>query len=287
MARMLGKGDCLGIIGCTVLQDELIHVLRRDNELKHLVIIESEVGARFVERAKPKLSHLDLETVHLSELESFRDRNGFTVILDIKTTSLHRDPDAFRKEVILTCQRMRPYVDGVLLFYGLCRNALRKMGKVSEEVGMPVTILKDALGREVDDCFGALMGGRVAYLEHMADHRGTMFIIPGYADLWYGKLGSKDVEKALEAYQNLKFVFERCGYTKLLRLDTHLCDQEEFERRVDTFARMFDMQLSSEEADLSVFDSSYAMAKRMAQGDYRECPSQTEPPTVPTSLQPF
>ncbi|MDD1747630.1 MAG: DUF1638 domain-containing protein [Methanomassiliicoccales archaeon] len=287
MARMLGKGDCLGIIGCTVLQDELIHVLRRDNELKHLAIIESEVGARFVERAKPKLAHLDLEMVHLSELESFRDRNGFTVILDIKTTSLHRDPDAFRKEVILTCHRMRSYVDGVLLFYGLCRNALRKMGKVSEEVGMPVTILKDALGREVDDCFGALMGGRVAYLEHMADHRGTMFIIPGYAELWYGKLGSKDVEKALEAYQSLKFVFERCGYTKLLRLDTHLCDQEEFERRVDTFARMFDMQLSSEEADLSVFDSSYAMAKRMAQGDYRECSSQTEPPTIPTSLQPF
>lgn len=283
----MGNSDCLGIIGCTVLQDELIHVLRKDNDLKHLTIIESEVSARFVERAKPRLAHLDMGMAHLSDPESIQARNGFTVLLDLKTTSLHRDPDAFRKEVILTCQRMKPYVDGVLLFYGLCRNALRKMGKVSEEVGMPVTILKDALGREVDDCFGALMGGREAYLEHMADHRGTMFIIPGYAELWYGKLGSKDVEKALEAYQNLKFVFERCGYTKLLRLDTHLCDQGEFEARVDTFARMFDMQLSSEEADLSVFDSSYALAKRMMQGDFREKPSQSEPANIPTTMQPF
>jgi hypothetical protein len=287
MVRILENGVCLGIIGCTVLQDELIHVLRRDNDLKHLAIIESEPGDRFMERAKPRLAHLDLEIENLSSPESFRERNGFTVLLDMKTTSLHRDPDTFRKEVILTCQRMRPHVDGVLLFYGLCRNALRKMGKVSEEVGIPVTILKDAQGREVDDCFGALMGGRGPYLEHMADHRGTMFIIPGYAELWYGKLRSKDVEKALEAYQNLKFVFDRCGYTKLLRLDTHLCDQEEFEGRVDTFARMFDMQLSSEEADLSVFDSSYALAKRMAQGDYKEGPSQSEPTTIPTSLQPF
>jgi hypothetical protein len=287
VVRKLGNGVCLGIIGCTVLQDELINVLRRDDDLKRLSIIESEPGARFMERAEPKLAHLDLEIASLSSPESFREKNGFTVLLDMKTTSLHRDPDAFRKEVILTCQRMKPYVDGVLLFYGLCRNALRKMGRVSEDVGMPVTILRDALGREVDDCFGALMGGRDAYLEHMADHRGTMFIIPGYAELWYGKLDSKDVEKALEAYQNLKFVFERCGYTKLLRLDTHLCDQEEFERRVETFARMFEMQLSSEEADLSVFDSSYSMAKRMVQGDYRERPTPVEPKAIPTSLQPF
>ena len=287
MVRTLGNGDRLGIIGCTVLQDELIHVLRRDNDLRHLAIIESEPGDRFMDRARPKLAHLDLEIARLSSPESFRDKNGFSVLLDMKTTSLHRDPDTFRKEVILTCQRMRPHVDGVLLFYGLCRNALRKMGKVSEEVGIPVTILRDALGREVDDCFGALMGGRDAYLEHMTDHRGTMFIIPGYAELWYGKLSSKDVEKALEAYQNLKFVFERCGYTKLLRLDTHLCDQEEFERRVETFARMFDMQLSSEEADLSVFDSSYALAKRMVQGELQEKPSLVEPTTIPTLIQPF
>jgi hypothetical protein len=130
------------------------------------------------------------------------------------------------------------------------------------------------------------MGGRDAYLEHMTAHRGTMFIIPGYAELWNGKLGSKDVDKALEAYQNLKFVFERCGYTKLLRLDTHLCDQGEFERRVETFARMFDMQLSSEEADLSVFEGSYVMAKRMVHGEHQEGPSHLET-TIPTSMQPF
>lgn len=262
----MGKGETLGIIGCTVLQDELIYVLKKDPELKRIHIIKSDPGDRFKTRALPKLPNLDIEMVPLSEVKDLREREGFGILLDIKTTSLHRDPDTFRNEVILTCRNMKPHVDGVLLFYGLCRNALRKMHKVSEDVGVPVTLLKDDMGRDIDDCFGALMGGRDSYLVHMREHRGTMFIIPGYAEMWYNKLTSNDVEKALEAYQNLKFVFERCGYDKLLRMDTHLCDQKEFEKRVETFARLFDMQLSSEEADLSVFDSSYAKAKLIARG---------------------
>ncbi len=262
----MAKGDMLGIIGCTVLQDELIYVLSKDEDLKRIFIIKTDPGERFMKRARPKLPHLKMELAPWSEMSVPRDEAGFSILLDIKTTSLHRDPDSFRNEVIQTCKSMRPYVDGVLLFYGLCRNALRKMYKVSDEVGMPVSLLKDAQGRDIDDCFGALMGGRDSYLVHMREHRGTMFIIPGYAEMWYNKLTSKDVEKALEAYQNLKFVFERCGYTKLLRMDTHLCDQKEFEKRVETFARIFEMNLSSEEADLSVFDSSYAKAKLMAQG---------------------
>lgn len=276
------KGETLGIIGCTVLQDELIYVLKKDPELERVHIIESEPGERFMARALPKLPKLKIELVPWAEVNDLRGRGGFSILLDVKTTSLHRDPDAFRNEVILTCKNMRPYVDGVLLFYGLCRNALRKMHKVSEEVGIPVTLLKDGMGREIDDCFGALMGGRDSYLAHMREHRGTMFIIPGYAEMWYTKLTSKDVEKALEAYQNLKFVFERCGYDKLLRMDTHLCDQKEFEKRVETFARLFDMQLSSEEADLSVFDSSYEKAKLMVRGVL----TLEGPPRDPDVIQP-
>ena len=262
----MAKGDAIGIIGCTVLQDELIHVLGKDTDLRHVYVLRSDQGERFLSRARAKLPGLEIEIVPPSNVPDLHVGNGFSVLLDMKTTSLHRDPDAFRSEVILTCKGMSRYVDGVLLFYGLCRNALRKMHKVSQEVGMPVTILRDALGREIDDCFGAMMGGRDGYLVHLREHRGTMFIIPGYAEMWYGKLTSKDVEKALEAYQNLKFVFERCGYTKLLRMDTHLCDQKEFEQRVATFARLFDMELSAEEADLSVFESSYNKAKLMARG---------------------
>jgi hypothetical protein len=273
----LAKGDMLGIIGCSVLQDELIYVLNKDTELKRIHVIESDTSKRFVERARLKLPNLEIGTVSFAEIHDLRKEEGFGILLEMKTTSLHRDPDAFRNEVILTCRNMKPHVDGVLLFYGLCRNALRKMHKVSEDVGIPVTLLKDSSGQDIDDCFGALMGGRESYLFHMREHRGTMFIIPGYAEMWYNKLTSKDVEKALEAYQNLKFVFDRCGYTKLLRMDTHLCDQKEFEHRVETFARLFDMQLSAEEANLSVFDSSYAKAKLMARGSL---PVEDSPPDV-------
>lgn len=262
----MANGNALGIIGCTVLMDELLYALGKDEELKRVYVLGSEPGERFLTRARAKLPGIEIEAVSPADVPDMRSKEGFNVLLDMKTTSLHRDPDAFRKEVILTCQGMKPHVDGVLLFYGLCRNALRKMRKVSQEVGMPITILQDAMGREIDDCFGAMMGGRDGYLVHLREHRGTMFIIPGYAEMWYDKLTSKDVEKALEAYQNLKFVFDRCGYTKLLRMDTHLCDQGQFERRVATFARLFDMELSAEEADLSVFDGSYTKAKLMAKG---------------------
>ncbi|MCU0861656.1 MAG: DUF1638 domain-containing protein, partial [Methanomassiliicoccales archaeon] len=228
----MGKTGAMGILGCTILQEELLYVLSRDEEIRNLVVMEGASGEAFHHRARevlPVLTHILIPYEHLDDVEACE---GLTVIVDIKETSLHRDPKAFREEVRCICRAMRDHVSSILLFFGLCRNALWKMHEFSNELDVPIMILEDREGHEVDDCFGAVMGGKRIYLKHILEHRGTLFIIPGYAEHWARKLGSKDVVKALEAYNDLRFVFERLGYDKVLRIDTHLGDQDDFEKKV-------------------------------------------------------
>lgn len=268
----MGEEGALGILGCTILQEELLYVLSRDEEIRNLVVLGGAPGETFHQRARELLPGLAHSLIPCDDLEAVEALEGFTVVVDIKETSLHRDPKAFREEVRCICRALREHVGSILLFFGLCRNALWKMHEFSNELGVPIMILEDREGHEVDDCFGAVMGGRRIYLKHILEHRGTLFIIPGYADHWARKLGSKDVTGALEAYNDLRFVFERLGYDKILRIDTHLGDQADFERKVSTFSNLFNMRLSSEEGDLSVFLHSYDLAKGAMKKVRRERP---------------
>lgn len=259
----MAKGEALGIIGCVILQEELLHVLGRDPDIKNVAVVQGEKNLQVLPRLQGALPGKNVISLGEGDLASYHPE-GFTVYLVMKTTSLHRNPDDFRTEVIDAVRTLRPYVGSLLLFYGLCRNALRKMGKVSEEVGLPVMLLTDTEGNEVDDCFGAVIGGKRKYLEHIKANHGTLFLITGYAEHWSKKLGSKDVVSALKAYDDLKFVFEATGYHRVLRMDTGLGDEQRFRRQVDMFVRTFDMDFDCEICDLSVFEHSYALAKELA-----------------------
>ena len=281
------RGRALAIVGCTVLQEELFHVLRRDPEIDRIVLVERDEGVKVQPRLESALPGKHIVLVKAQDL-ALVAHGGFSIYLVLKTTSLHRDPEELRREVIETAQVLKPYVSSMLLFYGLCRNALRKMRKVSEEVGLPIMILTDPEGFEVDDCFGAVLGGKKKYLEHIKANHGTLFLTTGYAEHWSGKLGSKDMISALQAYEDLRFVFERCGYNKVLRLDTGLGDDKKFQKQVDMLVRTFDMKLEKKECDLSVFEHSYALAKQLAlQGHEPASEGADELPAVPNDSVPF
>jgi hypothetical protein len=281
------SGGALAIVSCTVLQEELFHVLRRDPEITKVVMVQGERNVDNMASLTAALPDKQIISVHEDDLDKVDD-DDFTVFLVMKTTSLHRNPDEFRADIIATARKMKPYAGSILLFYGLCRNALRKMRHISEEVGLPIMILTDIEGNEVDDCFGAVLGGKRRYLEHIKANHGTLFLITGYAEHWSSKLGSKDVVSAMQAYEDLRFVFDRCGYNRVIRLDTGLGDQQRFRKQVDIFVRTFDMDFRTEDCDLSVFEHSYDLAKGMLRGaNKQEEGSGEEAPAVLNDAVPF
>ena len=89
---------------------------------------------------------------------------------------------------------------------------------------------------------------------------------PGYAENWQRRQGGKSLEKIIEQVENLRFVFARMEYSRVMRLDNGLGDRDKFLRRVDAFAKIFDLQVASRECGLGVFEHSYSIAKERLKG---------------------
>jgi hypothetical protein len=93
---------------------------------------------------------------------------------------------------------LRDKVGMCLRSYGRCRNALWKIHKMGVKTGVPIMILTYLQGKDVDDCFGANMGGKKEYLDAIIHHRGTIFVSPGYAENWSWRQSQKPIDKTIE-----------------------------------------------------------------------------------------
>jgi hypothetical protein len=255
----MASENVLGVVGCTVLLDELSHVLSQDSDLGRVCIIDNE-GGRLLHQ---KLSERGVgsELLLPGELEQTAFSERFSVLAIINPAGPHDNQSELRGLVKEAAVKIAPYSGLCLCFYGLCRNALWKIDRLGEEVGAPMMILTDTEGKEVDDCFGANIGGKKAYLDAIVHHRGTIFVSPGYAENWQRRQSQKDFPKMIEQVENMRFVFERMGYRTVMKLENGLGDQERFNERVSGFAKIFDMSVASKECGLTVFEHSYALAK--------------------------
>jgi hypothetical protein len=148
-----------------------------------------------------------------------------------------------------------------LCFFGLCRNSLWKIDHLGHEVGVPMMIFTDINGNEVDDFFGAKLGGKKEYLDAIVHNRGTIFVSPGYAENWHKRQNQKPLEKANEQVENMRFVFEHMDYSRVMRLENGLGDPDKFDHRVDAFAEIFDFEVISRTCSLEVFEHSFSLAK--------------------------
>ena len=83
-------------------------------------------------------------------------------------------------------------------------------------------ILSDQDGKDVDDCFGANMGGKKAYLDSIRQNRGTIIVSPGYAENWQRRQSQKGLATIIEQVENMRFVFERMEYSTVVRLENGL-----------------------------------------------------------------
>ncbi|MCJ7517932.1 MAG: DUF1638 domain-containing protein, partial [Methanomassiliicoccales archaeon] len=149
---------CLGIVGCPILENEIVHTVKRDEEVSRVYVIENEDSQNLLRKLRRSGAKAQIHSIRQDELDTLPE-NGFNLLVLMKSMALHEDSQKLRKDVAEAVKIIGPKCRSVMLFYGLCGNAFKDTSEVEKETGKTLTLLTDDEGRPVDDCIAAVLGG--------------------------------------------------------------------------------------------------------------------------------
>jgi len=250
----------IGVIGCQVLEDEVVHVLCHDHDLGAVLVIDSP-KAKGVASKLRQGGKADVLEVGIGELASHLPRQGMSAIVWEKPIELHQSPSHLREEVVANAKEIASLCNSILIFYGICGNAFRAIDKIAEEFSVPVIILRDSRGMIVDDCIGAVLGGAEEYRNFLLRDKGGYTLNTMWAANWREFM----VETQFLHYpidpEEARMVFQCMDYKKVVMLVTGLGDEYLFHQQAQEFASTFDLGNSEERCTLDVVEDSYRVAK--------------------------
>lgn len=251
------------IIGCRMFEDEIMHLLENDHEIKEVFVVESD-DCKGITR-KMTESGLEYKVIPLEEMpEKSADKSkSLTLVIYMLELALHAIPENLKKTVYSKVELMAPRSDGILLFYGLCGNVLGKIEEDFKALDCRVCILKEENGEIVDDCIGAVLGGRKQYLEALKSCRGvgTFFLTPMWAVNWREMVRTAGLSQNPDDISMSKFVFDYAGYKKVARVNTGLAYEKDFDACVKEFSTLFEFEITNLEGTLQLVESCYAKTK--------------------------
>ncbi len=229
----------LGIIGCPVLEDEIVYLLSGDKGLKEVFVVKDDHSEKLISKLRQK----GVEIVPISEegISRIPKSDGRSVVIWMKSMGLHEEPKELGKEVARSAKVMDGHCATILLFYGLCGNAFKNMNVLFEDVQTPVVILKDEQGQIVDDCIAVPLGGTDGYLRLLRRYAGVFYMTPAWADNWELLINKMELARGTEMgnLDMLKMLFEMAGYNRVLLIDTGLGDREVLYSKTREFSKEF------------------------------------------------
>ena len=259
----------LGVITCQILELEFVHLLSRDAGLSMITVVEDEFSQELVKRlrtAKPGVRTIP----HLNGFAASRSDQP-ELLLCVKEVGLHSVIKRLQDAVVTAVSAMGPYVDAILLGYGLCGNALNHADALFSTVRVPVFLPMDE-DHPVDDCVGLIIGGREAYYEEQCKCAGTMFMNAGFSRHW---------EKILRKGDNERFdpkIAERlmANYKRSLLLPTEVMAETEMVSRVEDFNECYGLRMERRPGTLRILEQAWEDARAFVAGACRTCPGPRE-----------
>lgn len=260
MSSTMKGGKALGIIGCQVFEDEIVHLISGDDSIDHVEVIESPESKSLYN----KLATTDhADRVEFRKAEAFEDRppeDGFSVIVRILPISLHQTPTALRAMVMSEIWRMEPSCASVLVFYGLCGNAFKNIDALTFGLRTSVVILKDGRDKIVDDCVGAVLGGTEEYLNFLMTDKGGYPLNTMWASNFRHFMQEMQLLRDNGDIEEAKMVFQCMDYSNIVELDTGL-GGDAYHRRIEEIASWFGFGVRRVPCTLKVMHVSYQRAK--------------------------
>ncbi len=257
----------LGIIGCPILADEIVHEVDRDKSIRKVIVVRTDDSVNLVRKLNVLREHPPIELIEPEQISSIEERE-FTLLVLMKPMALHEDPKVLRAEVSKTVSEVAGVSRSILLFYGLCGNAFNDMEPLMKAAALPITVLSDQEGRPVDDCIAAVLGGTDGYLRLLKRYPGVFYLTPAWAENWRELMSKMEITKGVDRddLSTIRWMFELAGYKLALKIPTGLGDRDLFDQRVDEFAQVFSFErgeLEGEHITLDCVDRSYERAKAL------------------------
>ena len=255
----MGQGR-LGIIGCPVLEDEIVYLLTSDRDLKDVFVVEDDNSEKLIQKLRAK--GVPIVPIKEGDIAGLPNGAGRSVLVWMKSMGLHEDPGELGREVSRTVMTLDGHCSVILLFYGLCGNAFKDMDRLLEPVRTPVVILRDEEGRIVDDCIAVPLGGTDGYLRLLKRYAGVFYMTPAWADNWRTLFNKMEITRGTEMgdLDMLRMIFEMTGYNRVLMIDTGLGDREILRTRTHEFAQEFgfrELELEPGFVSTAISDAAY------------------------------
>lgn len=253
----------LSIIACRMFEDEIVCMIEKHGNIDALIIVDDENSASIAGKLKQcRCTYRLLPIEKVQQFISDAHKDSTIVIVHMLELALHAVPENLRRTVYGKIEQMSIYSQAVLLFYGLCGNVLGKVETEMSKGSCPVYILKEENGEIVDDCIGAVLGGRAAYLAKLKSFRGvgTFFMTPMWAANWKEMIKSAGITNDPDNTKMAKYVFDYAGYKKVAKLNTGLRYEQGFDTMVEEFARTFDFEIIEMDTNLSLIEKCFCRA---------------------------
>lgn len=264
----------LSIVACRMLEDELVHLLSNDEEVRELLLVDGReclsLSAKLRAQNRPHLLlGLDKIAPHLQERQSrpsgiFSRRSAqpkaadLAVVVSPLRLGLHSDLDLLKAAVYDNIRRLAAFSDGILIFYGKCGNALADLEHDLSDLACPLYFLSDARGERIEDCIALALGGNAEYDRTLAEHQDVaLFMTPMWACNWK----TMGEEAASGKRLDLGAMLKGTGMKKVARIDTGLCFEPGFIEKVDGFAREFGLERIDLPGGTAVARGCYERAK--------------------------
>ncbi len=245
----------LSIVACRMLEDELVHLLSADGEVRELLIVDRmqalSLSAKLKGQNRPHLLlSPDRIAPHLQERQNrrrgifFRCRasrkaEGTVIVISPLPLGLHSDLEQLRAAVYDNIRSLSSFSDGILIFYGKCGGFLANLEDDLPDLPCPIYFLTDESGERIEDCIALALGGNENYDHILAEHQdAALFMTPMWASNW-SAMGD---EAASGKRRDLRTMIKSSGMKKVAQINTGLCVEPGFTELVADFAREFGLQ---------------------------------------------
>lgn len=249
----------LGVITCQSLELELAYIMAKDPDVVSITVMKDHYSGGFSEGIERFGGSIPKSILYIGEFLP-GPPNGISIVVRVMRIGLHVVIKDLRNAVIGVAREMWPYVDAILLGYGLCGNALENPDELFSTIDVPVFLPMEE-DHPVDDCVGLLVGGRENYYEEQRACAGTMFINSGFARYW------NEIEGDIltgSLWPSRPGIMERllANYKRMLFLPSPVMSCEEMASRMKDFGETHGLRTEVRPGTLDLLCRAWKSAKK-------------------------
>ncbi len=254
----------LGVVTCQILELEFVHLLSIDPDVTGIWVFGDEFSEELIHNLEKDGRKPVHRVAYPAEFEAV-ETNGLAVLMRVMEVGLHSNIPNLRSAVKSAVKELAPFVDAVLLGYGLCGNALKDRGELFADISIPVSLPMENEADPVDDCVGLIIGGRENYYGEQCRCAGTMFMNAGFSRHWKKILSSDLPPKLIHQKEKILNRLMR-NYRRSLLLPTTVLGEEELRQNTTEFSDKYGLKIESRPGTLTLLENAWDAAKRTCRG---------------------